>query len=501
MTSLTVDGNQTIYIRQIADIEYTTDISVPEPSWTVLSLANGCTITNQTTNLGNVKVIFTTDITISNTNQYFICGSSNIQFGEISLKSDGTKPKITVTTNYNGFIQNGTNSTSGYNSIYIYNLHIDGTGYSVQNGNGWIAKQYFAKNATDNALINCSSKGDIATTGGAIVGKYAGSGSGGLFILGCSSTGEIGLGGGGICGQYSGSSGGSVQVEQSFSTGSIIITGGGIFGEHSGADGEAIANNCFSTGAVGGASGGIFGAYCGEGTGNATANNCYSRGFIGTNGGGIFGVNAADSGGTATANNCYSSGTVTTSGNGIFGTSKGVDATEAHCYVADNSWSDIDASTQLQGVPTTQIGTTWVSLFENTPYELNSFGFTPYIQTIMISNSFVQTYSFTVDPAIAMTTTGALDTEGTYELIEIQGTNTDSYNTISLDSLGSITINTATKSGTYTLYVRHVNSQLNAGYNMTQVTLIVPSKGGRNYLLIFAILAIVFYFVYKMYKK
>ena len=106
-----------------------------------------------------LKVLFRTGITIDSTSKYFVCGSDNIQFGSTSLNNDGSRPVITVNVlNWDGLIMNGTGTgpgENGRNNIYIYNLYIDGNGYSLQIGAGWLGKSYFGNRATNNFIVNC----------------------------------------------------------------------------------------------------------------------------------------------------------------------------------------------------------------------------------------------------------------------------------------------------------------------------------------------------------
>ena len=68
------------------------------------------TVINNNPQLGNGNLIinFTTDLTFTSSDQYFICGSHNIQFGLTSLKDDGTIPIIDISCNkgYPGLISN-----------------------------------------------------------------------------------------------------------------------------------------------------------------------------------------------------------------------------------------------------------------------------------------------------------------------------------------------------------------------------------------------------------
>ena len=201
MSTINYDGGTTVHIRQESGtLQYK---STTEPSWHDLSPSQ-IDVTNQTANINDnlLKLEFITDITL-NDDFYFNCSSSHIQFGSSSLKSDGTRPIITVNVpNYEGFIKNGDNGNTGYNNIHIYNLVINGSGGTLQNGAGWLCRQYFGKGAQapyDNYIVNCSSSGNInSAESGGILGSYASSNSSNILkIIGCSSSGNaIGTGAG-----------------------------------------------------------------------------------------------------------------------------------------------------------------------------------------------------------------------------------------------------------------------------------------------------------------
>ena len=133
---LSYPGGTIVYIRDNSgSIEYSTDQS----SWNSISWP--VTVFNNDTSQGYLQLLFTTDITISGTYDYFACGSEYIQFGDISAN----RPTIYVTaTNYIGLIMNGDQSTNGYNYVRVYNLIVDGSGGPLQagyvndEGAGWI---------------------------------------------------------------------------------------------------------------------------------------------------------------------------------------------------------------------------------------------------------------------------------------------------------------------------------------------------------------------------
>lgn len=472
MSNIVFPGNTTVYIRQSgSDIQYSEDLT----SWTNLTFP--VTVTNDDTNIGLLKIEFITDITISNNNQYFECGSSHIQFGSNSLKNDGTRPVITIdVSNYDGFIENGQEGLSGQEHIYIYNLVINGDGQTTQIGAGWLGKKGYANAATNNYIVNCSSVGELpggAVGSGGIVGAFAAKNGGILYINGCSSSGEMGQLDGGIVGAYAGQNGGSVICRECYTTGIIGSFAGGIFGDYAGDSGYAEANKCYTTGLIGSNAGGIFGRFAGN-AGEAIAEKCYSRGIIGVDGGGIYGIGAGSNVGTTTATNCYSSGIISTTGNGIYGTGK-VNGSEVNCYAADDTWNNTTANTSLLGTPSPDVGTTWIARGINQPYELNEIGYTPY-QTLIIdaSSNLIKIYEQSVYQGLNSNSAVIYDASGSvFEILQISGGDVSSYNTITMNSTSGVISTTflrtlRTKPGVYTILLRNVGS-----YNVTQFQLTV----------------------------
>ena len=469
MSNLFFPGGTTIYIRENGgQIEYSDNLFF----WNSLSFP--VTITNSNTSSGILKIEFITDITLTSINNYFICGSDNIQFGSKSLNNNGTRPAIRVSgvNSYPGLIGNGTNSSNGFNNIYVYNLNILAINFStLANGSGWIGQSYFGRGSNNNNIINCSSNGAITSNGGGITGTYTGINSGTISIIGCNSSGNINSYAGGIVGFYAGQNSGSVTCEQCWSTGTIDIYGGGIFGYIAGTQGGlANAIKCYSTGnMISFFCGGIYALDAGS-NGTANAIKCYSRGNMNTLSAGIFGSNAGSNNGVTSAINCYSSGLLATAGNGIYGSK--VNGTEINCYVANNNWNDTNASSSLEGTPTgiNKVGTNWVSYVINQPYELNNFGYTPYSTTI-ISNtsSLIQTYTLPI--YIGQSSTAGIVSGNAYSILQKLGGDPGSYDTITIDSnTGIISTTTDTVVGNYTIYIRNEGS-----YNITVANLQITS--------------------------
>lgn len=466
MSNIQADGaTQTLYIRQVAG---TTAYSTNQTNWTNIS-SWPATITNiNATPTSNIlRVLFTTNMTFNNVSNYFSAGSAGIQFGDTSVKPDGTRPVITIAVNdYPGLIRNGTGLSDGNANVYIYNLVVDGTGYQTSAGAGWVAQAYFGIAAQNNFIVNCSSYGPISDTGGGIVGGAGGSGTistpGNLVIRGCSSYGAIGSYGGGIAGLSAGYLG-SITCENCWSEGTIGNFAGGIFGTSGGQGGfnipaSAVATKCYSLGAISDNGGGIFAERAGENEGSAIAANCYSRGNIGINAGGIFGSEAGLFSGITFASNCYSSGSIATGAGGVYGANAGVGATSSSCYSANGSWNSVTAQTTLSMTP-------YISVVGNQPFELRNFGPSPYSLTTVVSNDVTITFSQTL-VAGSSSSTGVLAGVSSYSILG------GSHPTISINSTtGSISTTSLTPAGSYTIIVRaDINS-----YSITTFTLTVTA--------------------------
>lgn len=477
MTSISANGaTDTLYIQDTGG--GTIQRKINDGSWTTIT-SWPATITNSNPGSSSrLKILFSSSITLnSSTLQYFVCGSTYLQFGSDTLDSQGNRTSITIDglTSYPGLIQNGTLSSFGKANVSVYNLSVtSANGTTLADDGGWICQTYFANGVSENYIVNCNSDGTISGNGGGIVGAGAGGSTGGsLTLRGCSSSGEIGISAGGLVGYAAGGSSGSVSCEMCWSTGSIASDGGGIFGGYAGVNqATAVATNCYSTGVIQNDGGGIFGGYAGESIGQAIATKCYSRGEIQGNGGGIFGRYAAEGFGTTSASNCYSSGSVATTGYGIYGVNQQAGATSTNCYAANNSWSDSTANLNLTGVPgSSGVGTTWIKRGSNVPYELNGFGYTPYTTTIINSSSeLIQSYSQNITPGQSTVSALAADASGNaFELLRIEGGVSASYTTITMSAqTGSITTTLATAVGTYTITLRSVGS-----YNITTFILTI----------------------------
>jgi hypothetical protein len=474
MSNIIIDNDITIFIRQDgSDIKYSSDQS----NWIIIN-SWPCTII-YTLSGGVGLLVFVTDLTLTNANQYFISGSSHIQFGSTTVNTNGTRPMVYIDniTNYLGFIQNGSSGSNGYNNISIYNLDIRSNSSSLAMEGGWLGQSYFSKGAINNYIYNCTSNGDIDDSCGGIIGSNSANDSGNLTICGCTSSGSM-FYGGGIVGSSSANNG-TILVDRCSSTGFINYSGG-IYSNGCGTNsGSATATNCYSTGAMN-AGGGIFGSTAGLG-GSAIATNCYSTGNMDAGSGGIYCVDAGKNSGTAIATNCYSTGNMITSCGGIYtgsiisygnvlayncytsGLITGINSggiwagsssdtlqgsnNYAESNHSSSGWNSTNANLRLTGVPTSSnYGTTWSSLSVNTPYILSNSGYTPY------STSLINTISSSV--IVGNSTSAAIVPGYTYSILAINNSNPSLYPFITINnSTGSINISSDTPINTYTIII------------------------------------------------
>ena len=510
------DGGTTAYIKQTGStIEYSFD----KNTWELVFFP--CNVENTNTNLGILKIEFITDIVFNSTDNYFICTTNNIQFGSELLKEDGTRPIITIdnVSRYPGLIKNGDWSTSGYNNIHVYNLKINSINSTLYvdegSGSGWVCHQNYAKNATNNWIVNCSSNGPIDYACGGIIGPYSGS----ITVIGCSSSGEIN--GGGIIGEYAGSNAEpntQVTIQSCWTTGIIAGYGsGGIMG--SGAS-KSIITDCYSKGNISGeGAGGIVGRGVGPDlSGTVFINNCYSTGDIsGYQTGGIAGafadyiqvsncyttghvidqyynpnVSPVDPAYDGLANgaicgfhnpvnniiigNCYASGIVDTAGTARAGYLDGKDRNNYQVSSVNNfyseaqnnssGWKRSSVNTVLLGLPNLIEGDTWMEPIENQPFELKNMGYTPYsiLNINLISTPILnQSHQETINSGVL--TQSALIANRSYFIVEITGGNYDSYPLFTMNSnTGEVMTQSTVIPGVYTLLIRNIGDDNNGEY-------------------------------------
>ncbi len=510
------DGGQTAYIRENSG---TNEWSLDQTNWNPLYFP--CGLQNTNTSAGIFTIEFLTNITLTTLNDYFVCFSSDIQIGSTSLQTNGLRAQISVNvTNFEGLIENGSSGGNGYDNIRIYNLIVDGAGGTQQIGAGWFGKQYFGKGTTNNFVVHCSSYGDIH--GGGILGRYAEH----TTLKSCSSYGEIveatagGIVGAEVteitidscwsegaisangCGGMAGSNTYSLTITKCYSTG--VISGanaGGILGSNGGLT-EATISNCYATGAItGGNAGGICGSIgTSSDTHTLSITNCYTTGNLNNTGSNyngcilgfliVFGSGAVN----ITIGNCYTTGTVVLAKGYVIAnltTINGI-SSGATTYVlsgnyseagsaggAAGSWDSTHAASTLTNVPSSEpgVGTSWVSTGTSQPYELNSFGITPYqIQTIS-GTSLVQSYSQTVQKGSSSVPSILPDASGNaFAILGITGGDSSSYTSITISAqTGVISTTSSTASGVYTVTVRSAGS-----YNITTFLLTVEEQAALD---------------------
>lgn len=495
-------GGTTIYIRQV---ESTIEYSIDQETWEQVSFP--CAIVNTNTGLGLLKIIFITDITLSNLSHYFTIYSSDIQIGSENL-NNGFRPTITIDniTNYEGFIENGYSFSPGYNNIYVYNLNIEINNSTLNTNCGWFCRSYFGHAGNNNYIINCNLNGSIPSNCGGIVGNYAALNGGNLTLFGCSSSGSIdnssgsivgsnaadngsltciscwsssnisGIKSGGIIGSYAGTSNGSVTITNCYSTG--LISGDGAGGICGGNPTNITINNCYSTGTISGANaGGIIGKTDDEITQNIIISNTYSLGNINgiSNAGGICGDSTPFD---ITITNTYTTGTTTGNIGYIIG---GLATVPATCYSeaanSSSGWFSTMAATILLGVPNPVVGTVWYSPGFNQPYELTNMGYNPYSNNNISNLSLNKSYEITLNAGSS--SASAILSNKSYRILQKKsnGVIADVSNTITINlNTGIISTTSSTTLGTYIIYIRNDGS-----YNITEITLIVNKASDCTY--------------------
>jgi hypothetical protein len=390
----TISASGTIQIQQSgANIQYSVNAG---STWA--NVVWPASIINSSADPSNnrLTVLFTTDLTISSTSNYFITGSQGITY-------DGNNKTVMVVAvnSFLGLIQNGANwgTIVAYKNTTVQNIITKNNGsVNTLAGNyAYICQLFFGYGVTNTLVNNCTNYGyisDVAAgicgavfgvagtavisnctnygfisnnnTGAGICGRQSGGIS--LIITNCTNYGQIGTstsqpyGGGGICDQqmmvYSSS--GTTTITNCTNYGDIYNCGGGICGGFTNM--STNITNCTNYGnIIGNTAGGI----CGQGTGGNNYNtnpyiritNCinvgtivsqYSGGICGSqcngsviitnciNNGNITGANSGGICGDtnrAAITGCYSSGNITSvTSGGICGSSAG--GTITNCVVS-----------------------------------------------------------------------------------------------------------------------------------------------------------------------
>jgi hypothetical protein len=497
---ITADGEtDTVYIRSagVSGAEYRINDGEWFTAFFPLAIVN--TNIDPTTNI--LKIYFTTDLTLTGADAFFVCTSEGIQFGDKNLNESGNRPLISIadTLDYPGFIQNGNEFAAGFNHVYVYNLAVLSVNSVLLPNGGWLGQKEYGRGATNNVIVSCIVQGDVSAGGGGIVGANAGRSqetAAELRVAGCIHLGAIGLSAGGIVGSYCG----NLNISQCAALGIVIDeVGGGIVGAFAGAGANCAIVRCYSVGDVNSDAGGIVGTNAAD-TGLVGVAYCYALGAIASSGGGIIGSLAGSNDGSVTAFGCYTTGVVT-DGGGIFGADPGTISPQS-CYTSgtvtgmtgyivagsatvlpdsyseaangSSGWNTANAAAVLGG-PLTGFTDNWVSTGVDQPYELNNFGVSPY--TVLVTSDgtdLVTTYTQNIP--VGGSTSSAISTGGpAYSIVG----SPDPTITINADT-GVIQTTASTPGGTYTFVVRSINFIL---YTNTVVTLTVeggskPSAGG-----------------------
>ena len=410
-----------------------------------------------------ISVKLTTNITIDDRNQYFLCGSSNITY-------DGNGHNIIIGTDivdYPGLINNGPSNAqynNAHSNITVTNINISFTGEpSLLINNGWICQSYFGQGVSNNLITNCSNTCPITYgNSGGICGAYLGANGGYVRIENCYNTGSIqNTNTGGICGSYLGDNGGTVSISNCYNTSNIISSAsGGICGSF--LAGTITIEKCYNIGDIlDDDSGGICGQYAGT-NGITTIRNCYNIGSISSKrSGGICGSNISPNG-SVTIDTCYNLGDINNieSGNNIksggicganarftsiinsysygafYGSNPENTATATNCYSIDGSWSDSSANANL-----TNINTKWISIDLDTPFILSAFD-----SNLYSPNYVSETYTYGTSQTY--TTTSGLLLLATYRLLKVNNTVPSNYITIDSStgvlSFTNFSLNTST---------------------------------------------------------
>lgn len=526
-TVINANAGETIYIRQGEEfVEY----SVDQNDWYTIYWP--CTINNNVPGYNPVIVSFTTDITLTSNEHYFIVGTASIYFGDIALNPDGTRPIITVANSgaYPGLVQNGTSSSDGHSYIVILNLEIEAREESaLAEEGGWFAQAHYGGNSGSyeietNFIVNCSTSAPIGNNCGGIAGSNLAKDGGYIIIVGCYTTGTIGENAGGIIGIRAGELGGRVYVARCFSTGLIGNSAGGIAGVYcAGHDGHIEILNCYSTGEISGEGGGIVGKFCSTDAesqyGRTEIYRCYSNGAIGEDAGGIVGstpggweIRTDEVGYAVEVTNCFSTGAINNYGfaGGIYGANfKSASQFAQYCYtsglktgitsggiygesasdVLTNStnnyseenqsgagWHDSNAKTTLIGSPIlTMYGLHWCQPDGiNSPFKLSESWFSPYafnVESIFGNIEFEETI-------VAGGRTIAPSVSGfTYKILQINDVMPYNFPELSINAeTGAISSAISKLTQTYVIYIYSTRNP----YSVAELTLTVEGTEGKQ---------------------
>jgi hypothetical protein len=333
-----------------------------------------------------------TDLIIDNIDKYFIVGSSDMYF-------DGTnngKNIIIGCSNYDGFIQNGTINSDGYEKIRIDKINIikdNFTNSRLNDYGGYLCQKYFSKNTNQGIMLyDCTC--DIEINGnysGGLIGAYST-----IYIIEyCKTTGNIlGNYAGGIIGAYST----IYSINYLYSIGNIIGNySGGIFGAFITTLKNSSIRYIFSYGNITGFySGGLFGSNFGYNNNNNNSSSLYQSytlGNIGDHCGGFFGglSNTSKYNYSFNIRDCYTFGKFNNN-NGLIAPSikNNINIRNSNnLYLANNNWSNTIASNSLNN-QNINVRNKWKSYTNDIPYVLYDLDGTVYnsngTQTSNVSN-------------------------------------------------------------------------------------------------------------------
>jgi hypothetical protein len=260
MTSIVADK---VYIRQ-SNIEIYWS-SNGTTSWNMLNWP--------VTLNSSLTVFFTTNLTLSNNNQYFILNSDYI-----TLNGNSKQFMVKNVSSWPGLFQNGTSITNGHSYIMIQNFNMLSDGSQLAINGGYLCQKDSFRGSSG-TIRNCSSSGPISMPGcGGLFGSNSFNASSAM-ITGCTNNGIItGVRCGGICGENAFENAIQGTVYNCTNNGYVTSTQcGGILGYGINAKNVAISN-CVNTGSITGSdSGGILSTFeCVD----LMVQNCYCTGIV-----------------------------------------------------------------------------------------------------------------------------------------------------------------------------------------------------------------------------
>ncbi len=460
---------------------------------TILNSLNWPITISGGTSSNPIIITFSSDITLQGAEKYFVIGGGYVIIDGINQNDKFSKYKINIqsTTNYPGFVQNGTESIQGFPSVIIKNLIINSDSSTLALGGGWFAQSYFANGAFANNISDCECYADLDNDNcGGIVGSYGGYSQGTLLITNCVHMGNVvGNGSGGIVGY--GSSSNYIPIialpetiiQNSYHIGPISgNNSGGIFGSFC----SGFCFNCYSIGNITGTgSGGIAGQAFGTDAVKTNQSNLsvinfnYMIGNISSNSSGtICGSNSSNE---VQIYNCYLNGTsVSNSAIGLPG-----QAIISNFYLTNN-WIDLQAKNILQGCPiynsktgklVNPIGLDWI----DTSSQNNSI---PWILSSYNKSYYLTEASESIFPGETTTIQGVSGPGISYSIVAVGKNNTpyipEKYPTITINSSNGIILTTQnTRHGNYKIYVKYTNSN-NSGYSVSIFELEIKRVGLLN---------------------